>query len=105
MFSSANTTMLGSALRVDVATGESTRVVYNEKNAGASVIAGPEPNIVLASKETYKRKRGLFRLFEMPETIVTFGVARLNTEDFRTLLTVEFAQVVSFGQVSEKPAR
>ncbi len=93
-------------VRVDVATGESTSVIYHGSNkAGASVIASPAQDIVLASDMIYKRKRGLFRLFEVPERIVTFGLARLNTEDFRTLLTVEYANVVSFGQVSEKRER
>jgi hypothetical protein len=82
-------------VRVDVATGESTVVHYHEsKNAGTSIIASPMQDIVLASNVTYRRKRGLFRLFEMPDQIKTFEVARLNTKDFRTLLTVEYANLV-----------
>jgi Tol biopolymer transport system component len=93
-------------VRVDVETGESTRVAYHEsKNAGESVIASTAQDIVLTSNLTYKRKRGLFRLFEVPERIVTFGLARLDTEEFRTLLTVEYAREVSFGQVSETRER
>jgi hypothetical protein len=91
-------------VRVEVATGES--VTYHEtKNAGGTVIASPAQDIVLTSKATRKRKRGLFSLFEVPEQFVTFGLASLSTDDFRTLLTVEYANEVSFGQVSEKRER
>ena len=82
------------------------QVAYHaSKNAGGSVIASPAQDIVLASEKTHKRKRGLLSLFEVPEQIVTFGLASLNTDDFRTLLTVEYANGVSFGQVSEKRER
>ena len=78
-------------------------MAYHEsKNSSASVIASPATDIVLVSDKTYKRKRGLFRLFEMPEQIVTFRVAALNTDAIRTLLTVEYANTVSFGQVTER---
>jgi hypothetical protein len=94
----------GVHVRVDVATGEST--AYHEgKNAGGSVIACPAQDIVLTSGVTHKRKRGLFNLFAMPERIVTIGLASLSTDDFRTLLSVEYANAVSFGQVSEKRER
>ena len=91
-------------VRVDVATSESL-AYHASKNAGGTVIASPAQDIVLTSELTHKRKRGLFSLFEVPEQIVTFGLARLGTEDFRTLLTVEFADVVSFGQTKEKQER
>ena len=93
-------------VRVDVATGESTSVNYHGSNkAGATVIASPAQGVVLASDMIYKRKRGIFHLFEVPEQIVTFGLATLNTDKLRTLVTVEYANVISFGQVSENPKR
>ena len=78
---------------------------HGSNRAGASVIASPAQDVVLASDMIYKRKRGLFKPFEVPEHVVTFGLARLNTGDSRTLFTVEYANVVSFGQVCEKRDR